>query len=386
MQLKSNQMENIKVRALDGDEQKSMSEREEDLLKKAENPVTETTTVETTEVPAETPAVSSETATEEKVTEEKVKSNPSLTEEEVLSFIGNRYGEEVSSLDDLTSKLKDSPEIPEEVVNYLNYKKETGRGLDDFIKLTTDVNSMDEDQLLFEFWKQQKPHLDSDDVDFELSERFAYNEDDDEASDVRKKKIAKKEELAKAKEYFNNLKETYKTKVESTKDFIPAEELEDFKAYKTNKTESKQTRTEETKRSQYFADKTNELFNEKFEGFEFKLNDKSLKYKPADFTKLKESQSDLNNFIGKHLNEEGYLKDAASYHKSLSLAMHPDSFAKFFYEQGKSDAVNDITKESKNIDMNGIRNATQSTSSGGFKVTSVSSGSGSGLRIKSNKK
>tara|TARA_R110001592_G_scaffold335103_3_gene619677 strand:+ start:6960 stop:8099 length:1140 start_codon:yes stop_codon:yes gene_type:complete len=376
-------MDNIKVRALDGDEEKSMSEREADLLKKAGQGQEETIT-ETTEVPAEAPVVSAETKVEEKV-EEKVENKPSLKEEEVLSFIKNRYGDEVSSLDDLTSKRKDTPDLPEEIVNYLNYKKETGRGLDDFMRLTKDVDGMNEDQLLFEFWKQQKPHLDSDDVDFELNERFSYDEDADDASDVRKRKIAKKEELAKAKEYFNKLKETYKTKVESTKDFIPAEELEDFNAYKNNKTESQQSQTEATKRSEYFSEKTNELFNEKFEGFEFKLNDKSLKYKPADSIKLKESQSDLNNFVTKHLNEDGYLKDAASYHKSLSLAMHPDSFAKFFYEQGKSDAVNDITKESKNIDMNGIRNATQSASSGGFKVTSVSSGSGSGLRIKSNK-
>ena len=376
-------MDNIKVRALDDAEEKSVAEREADLLKKAGQDQEETT-VETTEVPSEAPVVNEETKIEEKV-EEKVEDKPSLKEEEVLSFIKNRYGDEVSSLDDFTSKRKDTPDLPEEVVNYLNYKKETGRGLDDFMRLTKDVDGMNEDQLLFEFWKQQKPHLDSDDVDFELSERFSYDEDADDASDVRKRKIAKKEELAKAKEYFNKLKETYKTKVESTKDFIPAEELEDFNAYKNNKTESQQSQAETTKRSEYFSEKTNELFNDKFEGFEFKLNDKSLKYKPADSEKLKESQADLNNFISKHLTEDGYLKDAASYHKSLSLAMHPDSFAKFFYEQGKSDAVNDITKESKNIDMNGIRNATQSVSSGGFKVTSVSSGSGSGLRIKSNK-
>ena len=380
-------MDNIKVRALDGAEEKSVAEREEDLLKKA-GQAQEETTVETTEVPAQTPVVSEETKVEtpvEETVKEKVEEKPSLTEEEVLSFIGNRYGEEVSSLDDLTSKRNNSPEVPEEVVNYLNYKKETGRGLEDFIRLNKDVNSMDEDQLLFEFWKQQKPHLDSDDVDFELSERFAYDEEVDEAPVIRKRKIAKKEELAKAKEYFNNLKETYKTKVESTQDFIPAEELEDFKAYKTSKKETQQTLTEQNKRSEYFAKKTSELFNDNFEGFEFKLNDKVMKYKPADSNKLKDSQSDINNFISKHLSEEGYLKDAASYHKSLSLAMHPDSFAKFFYEQGKSDAVNDITKESKNIDMNGIRNATQSVSSGGFKVTAVSSSSGSGLRIKSNK-
>ena len=376
-------MDNIKVRALDDAEEKSVAEREADLLKKA-GQGQEETTVETTEVPAETPVVNEETKVEEKV-EEKVEDKPSLKEEEVLSFIKNRYGDEVSSLDDFTSKRKDTPDLPEEIVNYLNYKKETGRGLDDFMRLTKDVDGMNEDQLLFEFWKQQKPHLDSDDVDFELSERFSYDEDADDASDVRKRKIAKKEELAKAKEYFNKLKETYKTKVESTKDFIPAEELEDFNAYKNNKTESQQSQAETTKRSEYFSEKTNELFNNKFEGFEFKLNDKSLKYKPADSEKLKESQADLNNFISKHLTEDGYLKDAASYHKSLSLAMHPDSFAKFFYEQGKSDAVNDITKESKNIDMNGIRNATQSVSSGGFKVSAVSSSSGSGLRIKSNK-
>lgn len=376
-------MDNIKVRALDDAEEKSVAEREADLLKKA-GQGQEETTVETTEVPSETPVVNEETKVEEKV-EEKVEDKPSLKEEEVLSFIKNRYGDEVSSLDDFTSKRKDTPDLPEEIVNYLNYKKETGRGLDDFMRLTKDVDGMNEDQLLFEFWKQQKPHLDSDDVDFELSERFSYDEDADDASDVRKRKIAKKEELAKAKEYFNKLKETYKTKVESTKDFIPAEELEDFNAYKNNKTESQQSQAETTKRSEYFSEKTNELFNDKFEGFEFKLNDKSLKYKPADSEKLKESQADLNNFISKHLTEDGYLKDAASYHKSLSLAMHPDSFAKFFYEQGKSDAVNDITKESKNIDMNGIRNATQSVSSGGFKVSAVSSSSGSGLRIKSNK-
>lgn len=183
-------MDNIKVRALDGAEEKSVAEREEDLLKKA-GQAQEETTVETTEIPAETPSVSAETKVEttaEEKKEEKVEDKPSLTEEEVLSFIGNRYGEEVSSLDDLTSKRENSPEIPEEIVNYLNYKKETGRGLEDFIRLNKDVNSMDEDQLLFEFWKQQKPHLDSDDVDFELSERFAYDEEVDEAPVIRKRK------------------------------------------------------------------------------------------------------------------------------------------------------------------------------------------------------
>ena len=151
-------MDNIKVRALDDAEEKSVAEREADLLKKA-GQGQEETTVETTEVPSETPVVNEETKVKEKV-EEKVEDKPSLKEEEVLSFIKNRYGDEVSSLDDFTSKRKDTPDLPEEIVNYLNYKKETGRGLDDFMRLTKDVDGMNEDQLLFEFWKQQKPHLD----------------------------------------------------------------------------------------------------------------------------------------------------------------------------------------------------------------------------------
>ncbi len=256
--------------------------------------------------------------------------------------------------------------------------------MEDFVKVNRDVESMDEDQLLFEYWKNEKPHLDSDDIDFELSEKFAYDEDDEESS-IRKQKIAKKEELAKAKDYFNSLKETYKTKVEST-DFIPADQLEDFSAYKKYKEEQDTAQKSQMEKSDYFAKKTNELFNKDFEGFEFKVSDKVFKYKPTETSKLKESQSNLNNFITKHLDEKGYIKDASAYHKSLSLAMNPDAVAKYFYEQGKADAVGDITKESKNGDMSGIRNATQSISSGGFKVTSVSQPSSSGLRIKSNKK
>jgi len=373
----------IKVREVSGAEEKSTAEIESTLLAKTEEP--QESVKEEAIVSAEGNVEVTTSTTEEQVEAPLNDPEPiKLSEEEVLSFIGNRYGEEVASLDDLVNRRKESEPLPEDIAKYMAYKKETGRGFEDFVKLNRDVDSMDEDQLLFEYWKNEKPHLDSDDIDFELSEKFAYDEDDEESS-IRKQKIAKKEELAKAKDYFNSLKETYKTKVEST-DFIPADQLEDFSAYKKYKEEQDMAQKSQMEKSDYFAKKTNELFNKNFEGFEFKVSDKVFKYKPTETSKLKESQSNLNNFITKHLDEKGYIKDASAYHKSLSLAMNPDAVAKYFYEQGKADAVGDITKESKNVDMSGIRNATQSISSGGFKVTSVSQPSSSGLTIKSNKK
>lgn len=373
----------IKVREVSGSEEKSTAEIESTLLAKTEEP--QESVKEEAIVSAEGNVEVTTSTTEKQVEAPLNDPEPiKLSEEEVLSFIGNRYGEEVASLDDLVNRRKESEPLPEDIAKYMAYKKETGRGFEDFVKLNRDVDSMDEDQLLFEYWKNEKPHLDSDDIDFELSEKFAYDEDDEESS-IRKQKIAKKEELAKAKDYFNNLKETYKTKVEST-DFIPADQLEDFSAYKKYKEEQDTAQKSQMEKSDYFAKKTSELFNKDFEGFEFKVSDKVFKYKPTETSKLKESQSDLNNFITKHLDEKGYIKDASAYHKSLSLAMNPDAVAKYFYEQGKADAVGDITKESKNVDMSGIRNATQSISSGGFKVTSVSQPSSSGLTIKSNKK
>ena len=379
-----NTMENWKVREITGSEEKSTAEKEAELLAKAEMDNEESTDTVVLDNPPvendgeETPSDNASVETEET-------QKDSLSEEEVLSFIGSKYGEEITSLDDFFAKRENPEALPEDVATYLKYKQETGRGFEDFVKLNRDLDSMDEDQLLFEYWKTEKPHLNNEDVDFELSEKFSYDEDDSE-SVIRKRKIAKKEELAQAKKYFNNLKETYKTKVESTSDFIPANELDNFNAYKNSQKDQEEVLKAERTRSEYFIKQTNDLFTDNFEGFEFKVNDQVFKYKPTDSQKLKESQSNLNNFIGQHVDKKGYLKDAASYHKSLSLAMNPDSFARFFYEQGKSDAVGDITKESKNVNMSGVRNATQSVSSGGFKVVSVSAPSSNGLRIKSNKK
>ena len=299
-------MENWTVKAADADDQKSKAEVEEQLLNKAREEENIADTPQTEEVVKvdlqQNTEETKEEVVEETTTEPEVNEKPSLTEEEVLSYIGSRYGEEVSSIDDLISKRESKVDMPQEVVDYLEYKKETGRGLDDFMRLNKDVEKMDEDQILFEYYKSQKPHLDDDDIDFELSEKFSYDEDDEESS-IRKAKIAKKEELAQARKYFNEQKEKYRTKVESTGNGIPEDELESFNAYKKQIEESQGSLERQQKQSEFFAKKTNDLFSNNFEGFEFKMGDKSLKYKPTETSKIKESQSDLGNFVKLHLDE-----------------------------------------------------------------------------------
>jgi len=203
---------------------------------------------------------------------------------------------------------------------------------------------------------------------------------------TRKIKIAKKEELVKAKEYFNKQKEQYKLPLESSSDFVPEGERENYNAYKKYAEESKDLQQQSLKRQEYFLDKTNQLFSDEFKGFEFKIGDRQLTYKPGNPEQLKKAQSNVTNFISSHVNEDGYLKDANAYHRALSVAMNPEAFAKYFYEQGQADAIGDVTRESKNVDMP-VRKASESVSKGGYKVTAVGEERGSGrLRIKSKKK
>ena len=236
-----------------------------------------------------------------------------------------------------------------------------------------------------DYLKQTNPHLDDEDLSFEMSERFGYDEELDDEGEVRRRKIAKKKELVKAKEYFNKLKEQYKAPLESSDSFVPQSEKEGYEAYKKQAQESDDKQEHYKKRQEYFLDKTTKLFSEDFEGFDFTVGDKQMVYNPGSPEKLKEAQSDVTNYINSHISEEGYIKDAKEYHKSLAVAMNPEGFAKFFYEQGKSDAIGDVTRESKNVDMP-VRRSPESINKGGMKVTSLETNHGSGLKIRSRKK
>ena len=361
--------EEFKVRAVDFEE-KSVAEIEQQLLNDhaEKNGTTEEEVVDT--VVVDTPII------------EETPQEIEIDDNRVLSYIGKRYNKEIANLDELFEQRSNNEDLDPEVATYLKYKKETGRGIEDFIQLNKDYDSMDQDQLLFEYHKGVDKDLDVDDIKFDLESKFAYDADYDDEKEIKKKQLAKKRELTKAKEYFNGLKEQYKVPLESRESLVPNEEKETYEAYKSYKQAASQADEEQQKKSKYFSDKTNELFSDKFEGFGFNIDEnKKVVYKPGDSTDLLKEQSNLENFVSKFLNDEGYLKDAEAFHRSIAVASNPEKFAKFFYEKGMAEAVGSVARESKNIDM--TRQATQISPPQGMKVTALDDGRNGRLVIKS---
>jgi hypothetical protein len=273
--------------------------------------------------------------------------------------------------------------MPEDVAAYMKYRKETGRNFDDFQKLKEDFDAMPEEQLIKKYLLQTQEGLDEDDVDIMMDE-YRYDEDYDDEAQVKKAKLARKKIANEAKKHFNALKEKYKTPVEKTTAGVPAEELEEFKAYKEYIQTAKTYEEENNRKRQWFEQKTNEVFKE-FKGFEFSVNNKKLVFNPGDGNELKRLHSNPSSFIGKFLDENGMIKDASGYHRALAVAMNPERFAKFFYEQGAADAADDLMKKTKNINMS-ERKATEVTKSNdGFQVKAINPDSGKSLKIKSKK-
>lgn len=350
----------IKVRALDDVEQKSAQQVEEELLKKHEEQLAASEQVETTTV-VETPQVED------------------LSEDKVLDFLDKKYGRKLSSVDDLFATQKE--ELPEDVSAFLNFKKETGRGLNDFIKINTDLDSMNPDQLLKEYYSQKESDLDAEEIEYLIADKFSYDEDLDDEKDIKKKQIEKKKELAKAKKFLEEQKQKYKAPLESSYGSLSVDEQEALKAYKEYSAKAQSSQELEQRQAEWFLKKTDEVFNNDFKGFDFKIGDKELKFSPGDQNELKKAQSNINNFIAKFVNNDGLIEDAKGYHKSLAVAMNPEKFAKFFYEQGIADAIEKEAKSSKNINFE-VRRSPEVINKGSFKVTSIGESDGRGLRIR----
>jgi hypothetical protein len=211
---------------------------------------------------------------------------------------------------------------------------------------------------------------------------FSYDEDYDDESSVKKAKLAKKKAIVEAKKFFNEQKEMYKIPLESRGVGLPEAELEEYNAYKQYINQAKSYEEEANRRRDWFFKKTDEVFGGEFKGFEFNLGEKSLLYKPNEAAELKKIQMNPENFINKFVDESGLISDAVGYHKSLAIAMNPEKFAQFFYEQGKADAVGSLDKKIKNIDMSANNATAISGNSDGPKIRVLNPDSGSGLKIK----
>jgi hypothetical protein len=244
---------------------------------------------------------------------------------------------------------------------------------------------MDPDKLLKEYLTATQEGLDSDDIE-SLMDDYRYDEELDDESTIKKVKITKKKVLAEAKKYFNSQKEKYKMPLESRTVFIPDEEKEVYESYKQYTQQAKTIEEENNRKRQWFDQKTNDVFNGEFKGFEFKVNDKKFMFAPGDANELKRNQATPQNFINKFLDEQGLMKDASGYHRSLSIAMNPEKFAKFFYEQGMSDATDDVTRKIKNINMSERRVPEVGKTTDGMQVKAVNPDSGRNLKIRSIKR
>ena len=287
-----------------------------------------------------------------------------------LSKLKERYEVELSSVDDLKNVLSNTEKenLPEDVEKYLQYKKETGRSFSDFAELQKNWESVSDTDVIRQYYEQTKPHLDREDIEHILSEQFSYDEELDDNKEVKAKKIAYKEALYEARNHFESLKEKYKAPLESSEADIPDAYKDAFSFYDEYKTKAEEDSVIQKKQASYFTEKTNALFSEEFKGFEFNLGDSKKVFKPSDVEKVKSVQGNVQNFISQHLNEDGFLKDPAAYHRSLFTAMNPDAIAKHFYDQGKADATGDIVKETKNIDMGVRENVVTDTTGTKFRV------------------
>jgi hypothetical protein len=360
----------IKVRSLDGIEPKSVQEVERELLEKHEREINGEVELDTSSI---------DNAVEDSAPQEE-----ELSEEKVLSYIGKRYNKQINSFDDLMEQRQSNEELPEDVAAYLNYKKDTGRGFEDFLKLRKDYDAMDQNQLLKEYLADTQQNLDDEDIEV-LMEDYTYDEDLDDESKIKHVKIARKKAIAEAKKYFNSQKDKYKLPLESSGMGLSSEEKEEFEAYRQYTKQSKTVEEESNRKRNWFNQKTDEVFSKDFKGFEFDINDKKILFSPASGSELKSAQSSPMNFINKYLDESGLIKDASGYHKSLSIAMNPEKFAKFFYEQGQADATDDVLRKTKNINMS-ERRAPEVVNKGGMQVKAIAPDSGRGLKIRSIKK
>jgi len=271
-------------------------------------------------------------------------------------------------------------ELPENIQNLVNFMNETGGTLDDYARLNADYSKVDDDTLLKEYYKKTKPHLNDEEISFVMEDNFNYDEEEDAERDIRKKKLAYKEEVANAKKFLDDVKDKYYKEIR----LRPGVTQEQQKAIEFfNRYTKDQERA--TKQHEDFQTQTKELFNKDFKGFEFNLGDKKFRYGVKNTDETAEAQANLQNFVGKFLDDKGNIKDAKGYHKALYAARNVDTLAKHFYEQGQADAVKDVVKKSKNISQEPRKTQSGDVFIGGIKVKAISGSDLSKLKIKTRK-
>jgi len=301
-----------------------------------------------------------------------------ITDEEVLEIVEDLQ----EGIQEAIEEQKESGiELPENIQKVVEFINDTGGSLEDYVKLNTDYSSLNETQLLKEYYESSRPHLDSEEIDFLMEDNFSYDEELDDERDVRKKKIAHKEELAKAKSHLDGLKSTYYEEIKAGSKLNPEQQKAVTFFDRYNKEQEQTTKLAEKQKSS-FIKKTDAVFSEEFKGFEYNVGDKRYRFNVKNADQVKSNQSDINNFVKKFLNDKNEIGDAKGYHKSLFTAMNPDTVAQHFYEQGKADAMKESMARTKNVDMKPRGVHEKVTASNGWSVKAVNGEDVSQFKVK----
>jgi len=388
--------ENIKVEALDVEE-KSIAEKEADVQKLSTNEDGDYTVdlgkkPEAEAVQEEQPTEAVEEKVEEPVQEEQ-KEEPVL--EEIIEDEKNNTEEEgvdgsVEAPDTtpepeevLQEEKTQEPEVnlPENIQELVKFMEETGGTLEDYVRLSADYSNVDENTLLREYYKQTKPHLSYDEVSFLLDDQFSFDEEIDEERDIKRKKLALKEEVANANKFLNETKDKYYKEVKLGSKLAPEQQkaIEFFDRYNKEQQSAEELLQQQTK---HFEQETGKVFSEEFKGFNFNVGDKKYRFNVKDVNKVKETQSDLLNVFNKYVGDNKMLQDAGGYHKALFAASNPDKIANHFYEQGKADAIKQMSAEAKNINMDPRKTSSGYVEASGLKVKAISGDDNSKLKFK----
>jgi len=298
-------------------------------------------------------SVQDEESVVEEITEEKVEEQVEEIAEEVQEAIAEA---------EATGKP-----LPENIQKLIDFMEDTGGSLEDYVRLNQDYNDMDNLTALQEYYRATKPHLTEEERQFLMDETFSYDEEVDDEKDIRKKKIALKEQVAEAKAYLDGQKSKYYEEVKAGSK-LTAEQQKAVDFFNRYNKESDEQKIVAEKQKRTFLNKTNQLFNKNFKGFEFNIGDKKFRYNVKNADSVKDTQSDINNFVKKFLNESNEMSDAKGYHKSLFTAMNPDAIAQHFYEQGKADAIKESIAKSKNVNMDPRQQLGEVANNSGIKV------------------
>ncbi len=345
-----------------------------DLNKKEEEKIDAIQIGETKEVPVE----ESPRDSKEVVEEVRVESNKDVDKknEEVVSPISEVTEEELDTNETTFKAEAPQEKLPENIEKLVSFMKETGGNMEDYVRLNTDYTSVDPNSLLTEYYKSTKPHLDKDEIDFLIEDKFGVEEDIDDEKTIKKKQLATKEELAKARSFFEDTKAKYYDEIKLrpgvTQDQQKANDF--FNRHNKEQKIAKQ-------RHESFINKTKTIFND-FKGFDFEVGGKKFKYNVNNPSEVANRQSDLNTFVKKFLNKEGEVVDTVNYHKAIYAAENVDTIANHFYEQGKSDATKNIMAQSKNISAEPRASAAGDVFVNGMRVKAISGADSSKLKIK----